>query len=220
MIAVDVNPASFPTGTYSWNSCGNVSFVLQRKAGPKDIPWVSLHFLVKIAPLCVSVQKHRTFGTWVCTAGGGDFPALSLEWFTQQICNLVKGGEKKCEACSTRRKNRDLPAYLWEEVDAVKSHGWLEEGLEETVKVPACSSRQQQYRETGYEMNVQLRENWGWREPNFSWRWGGGDTTRSSSLPLVPPSLCSVIQITQIWICGVMWATPPRHNKAVGLDLG
>lgn len=38
MIAIDVNPASFPTGTYSWKSWGAVSFVLQRKAGPKDHP--------------------------------------------------------------------------------------------------------------------------------------------------------------------------------------
>lgn len=59
-------------------------------------------------------------------------------------------GRGTCEVCYTCGKNRDLLAYLWEEVDAVKSHGRLEEGVEETpVKAPACSSRLQEYRETG-----------------------------------------------------------------------
>lgn len=42
-------------------------------------------------------------------------------------------------------KTGDLSAYLWEEVGAVESPGWLEGDAEETtVRVPACSSRQQQ----------------------------------------------------------------------------
>lgn len=42
-------------------------------------------------------------------------------------------------------KEGDLSAYLWEEVGAVDSPGWLEEGAEETtVRVPACYSGQQQ----------------------------------------------------------------------------
>lgn len=72
----------------------------------------------------------------------------------------------------------------------------------------------------GCEMKVQRGENWGWREPNFSWCWGGGDTTHRSSLPLVPPSLCSAIQIPQPWICEVVWDTPHGQNKTSGNDLG
>lgn len=35
----------------------------------KNTPPVSLHFLVKIAPSCISVQEHEAFGVTVCTAG-------------------------------------------------------------------------------------------------------------------------------------------------------
>lgn len=67
---------------------------------------------------------------------------------------------------------------------------------------------------------MQCGENWGWREPNFCWSWGGGDTTHRSYLPLVPPSLRSATQITQTWICEVVWVTPHGQNKAGEDDLG
>lgn len=35
----------------------------------KKIPPISLNFLVKIAPSCISVQEHEAFGITVCTAG-------------------------------------------------------------------------------------------------------------------------------------------------------
>lgn len=35
----------------------------------KNIPPVSLHFLVKIVPSHISVQEHEAFGIAVCPAG-------------------------------------------------------------------------------------------------------------------------------------------------------
>lgn len=43
------------------------------------------------------------------------------------------------------KEKKDVLVYLWEEVGVVESPAWLEEGMEDiTVRVPACSSRQQQ----------------------------------------------------------------------------
>ena len=46
-----------------------------------NIPPVSLHFLVKIAPSCISVQEHEAFGITVCTAG--------RKWFSSTESRVI-----------------------------------------------------------------------------------------------------------------------------------
>lgn len=146
MIVIDANPASFRTGTYGWNSYGAVSLALQRKAGPKEY-----------TPSFSSFPGENCSFTYFC-AGTWSFWYYSLPCWEEMIFQHRVWGHLHSESVTSWREGKsvwvlvscgkkgDLPAYLWEEVGAVESPGWLEEDVEETtVRVPVCSPRQQQW---------------------------------------------------------------------------
>lgn len=147
---MDANPASFHTGTYGWNSCGAVSLVLQRKAGPKE------YTPPPPPPSFSSFPSENCSFMYFCV-GTWSFWYYSLHCWEEMIFQHQVWSHLHSKPVTSWRegnsvwdlvshgKEGDLSAYLWEEVGAVDSPGWLEEGAEETtVRVPTCYSRQQQ----------------------------------------------------------------------------
>lgn len=214
MIAIDVNPASFPTGTYSWSSCGAASFVLQRKAGPKDHPLSFSSSPSENFPFMNFCAETRSFWymslscRWFCSTVWGDSHSRSVTWWREGN----KGGFGPRGRTGISQLVCEKRWMQWRATDDWKNV-WRTQQWRSQRALPNINS-------TGLWDEGAAWGEWGWREPNFCWCWGGGDTTHRSSLPLVPPALCSVIQITQNWICEVMWVTPHRQNRAVGHDLG
>lgn len=169
MIVIDANPASFQHVWLKelWSCTPHAA----EEAGPEEhIPGCSSFPSENCSFLnfCASTWSFWYYSLHCCEENIFQHRVWG-DWHSESAISWKEGNSVWCSvSCG---KKGDLPAYLWEEVGAVGSPGWLEESVEETIaRVPACSSRQQQRRGgCGCKMKVQHGENWGWRGVGVEW---------------------------------------------------
>lgn len=127
MIVIDANPASFHTGTYGWNSCGAVSLVLQRKAGPEEY---TSHFSSFPSENCSSVYfRAETWSFWYYSLHFWEERIFQHQAWSHLNSKSVTSWREghSLQALVSCGKKGDFPVYLWKQLSAAQSPGFLED---------------------------------------------------------------------------------------------